>query len=465
MKKALCLILIPVLTFGLCACGQEEKLCTHEFAAEAKDGKVILSCKLCGQIYSSDFEIPEKIVEKEVEKEVIKEVEKPVIKQVIKEVEKEIIKEVPVYLSDEERMEAEDYELLNYYLTSYGKLDNLKKYIIDNYYTDVDESILLEGACEGLAKALPDAYSVYNPPVSAEEYMSILQGSFTGIGVEIYADDEETVHVNSLILDGPAEIAGILPGDIIESIDGVSYLGKGLDLVASTLRGEIGTHVAVGVDRDGEHLSFDVLREKVITPSVDYGYFLSGEGYLQITAFTSATPKETANALDELKALGITKLVLDLRGNHGGEVESALEVADMFMDEGVMAYLEDRDGEKIYYRTNAGRTEMKFVVLCDGDTASASEMLCAGIQDNGEAELVGTKTYGKGLVQIVRYLSDGSALGLSEYQYFSPNGHAIDKVGITPDHLVELTPDCIDENGVLISDPQVEKALEILAGK
>ena len=456
MKKVLSILLAIALLFSMAACGKEE--CAHEFESSLSGETVTFSCKKCGQSYSVQVDIPEKIVE--VEKEVPVEVEKEVIKTVVKEVEKKV--EVPTYLSPEEKMMADDYALLNYYIDNYAKLDLLKGYVEDNYYIDVNSDELMEGAYEGLVDALGDPYSHYTRASKAEEFGDALSQSYSGIGVVITRGDDNNVYIDSITVNGPAEAAGLKAGDMIAAVDGKSFLGADIDEVATAIRGEVGTTVKVTVLRNSQTIDFNVTRKKVGMPTVDYTVLSGGEGYISISGFDSITCDEMKIALASLENQGVKKFVLDLRDNGGGEVDAALNVADLLMGAETMVYTKDREGNIQNYNTNAGRTSMKYVVLCNENTASAAEMLCAGIQDNGEAKIIGTKTFGKGIVQVLAYITDGSSIDLTMMQYFSPKGNVIHKVGITPDYVVELTDDCFDSEGYLVNDLQLTKALEVL---
>ena len=470
MKRIISLALVLVLCMSMAACGKKE--CNHEFTASVKDGKVTLSCRLCAATASADVEIPKEIVEKEVIKEVIKEIEKPVEKTVIKEVVKPVVKteikeveklvEVPVYLSEEDRMNAEKNELLNYYLENYEKMDFLRNYIAENYYKDVDPDDLMEAAYAGMVDSLGDPYSHYAPPAESEDYTNALSRAYSGIGIVISPDEDNNVIITSTVKGSPAEAAGIVEGDMIERVDGVSMLGQGIDVAADKIRGEIGTSVTVDILRNGQSLSFNVVRRQISESTVSYGFFDFNTGYIELSGFNSSTVNEFATALATLEYYGIKQFVLDVRNNGGGMVNVAWIVADMLMDEGNMTYIQDRSGYTEYYPTFAGRTPMKYVILCNENSASATEMLCGGVQDSGSGKIVGTKTYGKGVVQMLMSMPDGSSLNLTQYQYFTPNGNVIHGVGITPDYIVDLDDECFDERGALVYDKQLVKAIEVL---
>ena len=203
-------------------------------------------------------------------------------------------------------------------------------------------------------------------------------------------------------------------------------------------------------------------REEIHSVTVSSKMLEDGIGYIRLSSFDETSAQEFSKALESIEKQGAHSFVFDLRGNPGGLVDVCVEIADMLMDKGTVVYIEDRAGNREYESTESGRTKMNYVVLVDGGSASSSEILSAGIQDNGEGKIVGTVTFGKGIIQVMDRFSDGSGVKITRYQYFSPNGRAIHGNGITPDYIVELTEDCFDEDGNLIRDPQLDKALELL---
>ena len=205
-----------------------------------------------------------------------------------------------------------------------------------------------------------------------------------------------------------------------------------------------------------------MVRRHLGISTVDYAVLDSGEGYIAVTNFNANTSGELADALKNLESNGIKKFVLDLRDNGGGEVDAAMASADQLMNAGILYSTKNKAGVTQTYNLTAGRTSMKYVVLVNGNTASAAELVAAAIKENGEGKLVGETTYGKGVIQLYAYVNDGSAIKLTEYEYFTPKGNKIHKVGVKPDYEVTLTNDCFDQDGFLINDKQLTKALELL---
>ena len=333
------------------------------------------------------------------------------------------------------REEFDDYQ---YLVDTYGKADFIRDYILENYYTDVDEAELDEGLYYGLFAGLGDVYSGY---FTAEDYdymMSSLTGTYSGVGITMEPTEIGYVQITALTEGAPAQRAGLKTGDIIYAVDDVTYNASTMDICAASIRGDIGTTVKITVLRDGESIDYTVKREEIHSVTVSSKMLEDGIGYIRLSSFDETSAQEFSKALESIEKQGAHSFVLDLRGNPGGLVDVCVEIADMLMDKGTVVYIEDRAGNREYESTESGRTKMNYVVLVDGGSASSSEILSAGIQDNGEGKLVGTVTFGKGIIQVMDRFSDGSGVKITRYQYFSPNGRAIHGNGITPDYIVEL---------------------------
>ncbi len=353
---------------------------------------------------------------------------------------------------------AEEYEDYNNLVSEYGKLDKMKHAVEDTYYIQVDSGKLMEGAYAGLMEGLEDPYSQYISAKEYENYMASMLGSYSGVGMSFYNNDDSVLEVIQVYRNSPAEEAGMKPGDIILEVDGKAVTGPESTEAAAAIRGREGTSVTIKYRRDGKEDTVTMVRAQITVETVSYE-MLEGEdniGYIQIDSFESGTGADFKAALADLTQLGAKGLVIDLRNNGGGLVDQAIKVADEIMNQGTVVYTEDHDGKRSYYNTNTGRTALPYVLLVNEYTASASEILAAGVQDNKEGKIVGTKTFGKGIIQsIYPIFDDGSAIKLTTMQYFSPSGNTIHKVGVTPDYVVELKAD--DD-----TDYQLQKALEVL---
>lgn len=348
--------------------------------------------------------------------------------------------------------EYENYKKTN---EKYAKLVELEAYIKKNYYIPVDEDKLEQGMYKGLFWGLGDPYSAYLTKKEYEEIMISTSGEYQGIGVTIAPDEEGYINVVSPIDDSPAEKAGIKSGDKITAVGGESFSGSNIDAAVAAMRGKPGSKVALTIVRNGKVLEFEITRANIVMQSVKSEVLEGNIGYIRISSFEEKTAEDFKQHLRNLELKGVSGLVLDLRDNGGGLVEVSVEVADMLLDEGIVTYTEDRQGEKRYYKSKAGATKLPYVVLVNGGTASASEIITGAIKDHKGGKIVGTTTYGKGIIQSVEELPNGDAIKLTIMQYFSPDGNVIHGIGVEPDIVVEALPD--DK-----TDKQLEKALELL---
>ena len=338
--------------------------------------------------------------------------------------------------------------------------DTIKQY----FWQDVDSDTLEAGVYKGLLDSLDDPYSVYYTHDELVELQQQTEGVYYGIGAYIAQDTEMGyVRISKIIKNTPAEESGLQQDDYIYQVDGEDMQGKDSTYVVSKIKGEEGTKVTITVIREGESdpIDIEVERRKIESPTVEYQMFDNNMAYIQITEFDLVTTEQFEKAYTQAKADGMKGLILDLRSNPGGNLSTVCDIARMILPKGLIVYTEDKYGKREEY-TCDGTNEIKvpLVVLTNGYSASASEILAGAIKDYGIGTLVGTTTYGKGIVQKVINLSDGSAVKLTVSTYYTPNGNNIHKIGIDPDVEVEFDAEQY-QNGV---DNQLEKAKEILAG-
>lgn len=361
----------------------------------------------------------------------------------------------------------EDYDKYIHYRNTYQKLDYLLEYVEENYYEEPDREKLFLGIYRGLFNALDDPYSSY---LTYEEFMNLIEsssGEFYGIGVTVTKDEENYIYVVSPVDDTPAAKAGIRAGDRIVKVDGVEYKGDQLDEAVSKMRGKANTTVTITILRDNKTFDLTLKRQKIVIESVKSKTLPGDIGYIRISSFEKNTAEQFEKALRQMEQSKVKGLILDLRSNPGGLVDQAVEIADMLLPEGIVAYTEDQKGNREYYKTKAGATSLPLVALTDMGSASSSEILLGALKDRGAAVLVGTNTYGKGIIQEVSAsYGDGSGMKLTVLQYFSPDGNAIHGVGIAPhvkvDYKVDLTDDDYGDDGQLKleSDLQLQEALK-----
>lgn len=346
---------------------------------------------------------------------------------------------------------------------SVEKLETIEG-IIDKYYyldEDIDEEAMTEGMYAGIVDALGDPYSTY---YTAEEWQSIMEeteGVYYGIGAYISIDNvTNCAMISGVIENTPAQEAGLRENDIIYQVEGESTQGLELSEVVSRIKGEEGTKVHLTIYREGaeDYLEIDVERRKIETPTVNYEMYDNGVGYIQITEFDDVTLDQFTEALAVVKGSGAKGLILDLRSNPGGSLSVVTDIAREILPKGLIVYTEDKYGKREEY-TCDGKKELDIplVVLINGNSASASEILAGAIKDYGKGTLIGTTTFGKGIVQRILPLTDGTALKLTISSYFTPNGNNIHGIGIEPDIECEFDSDAYYNEGV---DNQLQRALQ-----
>lgn len=313
-----------------------------------------------------------------------------------------------------------------------------------DYVESIDESVLLESAIRGMVADL-DAHSQF---LDADEYNEIrisTTGSYTGVGIEVSEVDGE-IRVITPIVGSPAARSGIRSGDQIIAVDGVTVDAYDMQKTIGRMRGRRGSKISITVLRDDAAIVHDMRREVIRIASVHYELLEPSFGYVRVSQFSETTARELSRAIDALqesKGGLLDGLVLDLRNNPGGVLDSAVDVSDLFLDSGVIVSAEGRSAESRFTRS-AHRGDVldgaEIIVLVNKGSASASEIVAGALQDHGRATILGTSTFGKGLVQTVMPLSKGRAIKLTTSRYFTPSGDSIHETGITPDVFVEDTP-------------------------
>ncbi len=340
-----------------------------------------------------------------------------------------------------------------------AKLDMLNAYIEQYYLHDNDPEAEKEAVYKAVLSSLGDPYSVYYTP---EEYQSTderFEGSYVGIGVTAFYDKEkEEISVEEVTEGSGADLAGIQKGDIFYEVEGEKVAGMELSELASKLKGKEGSFVTVSVLRGGEKekKDFSVERREVLLETVSYRMLEDHIGYLAISGFSKTSPKQFNQAIEALLSEGMEGMVIDLRNNGGGSLSASVDMLDRLLPKGLLVYTKTKDGkEKKYFSTNKESFDKPFAVLINGESASASEIFAGAIKDRKAGTLVGTTSFGKGIVQKIYELDDGSAVKLTNSEYFTPNGNNIHGIGIEPDIAVEMDA----ESG---EDLQLEKAVEVV---
>jgi len=336
--------------------------------------------------------------------------------------------------------------------------------VIHDDYVDqpVNDTTLMQGAIHGMMDSLGDPHTSYMSPEEYKLEEQVLSGEYEGIGAYIDTTGEY-VEIISPITGSPAEKAGLKAGDLIVGIDGEDMTGIPGDVVHSKVIGPAGSQVTLTIRREGVDKSFDVTitRAKISVPSVESKTLEDNLAYIRINIFGDDTARELRSQLSELLKANPRGLVLDLRGNGGGYLDTAIEVVSEFVDKGVVVYEEYGDGTRHEYKVQSGglATEIPLVVLVDEGTASASEITAGAIQDYGRGKIVGTTTYGKGSVQNwMALINDQGAIRVTIARWLTPNGRQINEVGIQPDYVVEFTEQDLTDK----KDVQLLKAIELL---
>ncbi len=319
---------------------------------------------------------------------------------------------------------------------------------------------MLEGAGAGIVEALDDPYSRYLDRQTYQDLKVKLEAKFGGIGVYVGQDSQGRIMIYSPIRGTPAYKVGVKHGDIIVRINGESMVKMTSDDAAQRMRGDPGTQLELGVYREseGKELNFTIVREIINVPSVEDKVLdpAVGIGYISLNQFHAHSANEVATSVEKLiSGEQVKGIILDLRDNGGGDFNAAVDIAGIFLDGDTVVSAADGKGNEQVYKASPGKVDIPLVVLVNHDSASASEILAAALQDNQRAQLVGVKTFGKGLVQTVFPLHDGGALKLTTQKYFTPSGTDINEVGITPDYEVQNDP---NNN----QDLQLDKAVEVL---
>lgn len=329
------------------------------------------------------------------------------------------------------------------------------RFIETKYVNDTDDVKLIDGAIDGMVKSLNDPHSNYLSPKMYKTLMEQTEGSFAGIGVVMGMDNEQKIHIVSIMENSPGQKAGLQEGDEILAVDGVPITQMAFDEVAAHVRGQAGTDVVLTIMRDNANQDITITRDNIKLKTVGHKMLDNNIGYIQIVSFSEDTANEFNEAYNDLKNQGMKALVLDLRNNPGGLLTTCVEIAKKLVPKGEIVSIVDKQGNKETYSSSLEAPEYPLVVLINKNSASASEILSGAIQDTKAGTIIGNTSYGKGSVQTILPMFEDDAVKLTIAKYYTPSGRSIDGTGITPDIEINL-----DENATL--DTQLDKALEVL---
>lgn len=346
------------------------------------------------------------------------------------------------------------------------KIEYLEKLIDEWYLEEKDEEALAEGMYAGLIAGLKDPYSRYYTAKEYQEETTVTDGAYVGIGVQLMKDEDGKVRIMECYEGGPGQKAGIRKGDFITAVNGADISERSVDEVADMIRESADGNVVLTIEREQSDTLLDipVTVEDVKLPSVFHEMLEQKTGYIQITEFTGVTYEQYMDAFEDLQNQGMGRLIIDLRDNPGGLLNSVCDILEEILPEGLIVYMEDKYGNREEH-TCAGENslDIPLAVLVNEESASASEIFAGAVQDYSIGTIVGVRTYGKGVVQSIHELNDGSAVKLTVSKYYTPNGNDIHKVGIQPDVEVELDPELVGlEEYSREQDNQLQKALEVL---
>ena len=349
-------------------------------------------------------------------------------------------------------------------LKRYEKLDEVLQYIQAYYYKDPDVDAMLDTAIQGLLAGLEDPYTFYYDEENWKSMWEDEEGEYTGIGIQLLGNyDDQSVKITRVFRATPAQAVGMRKNDVLVRVEDIEVTTETMQAAVNTMRGEVGGTVQVEVLRGEEYITFDITRAAIHLNNVDYTMLDNNVGYVVLYQFaTDALINDFTKAMDSLEAEGARSIILDLRDNPGGWVDDAVNVADRFLDKKLVVYTNTRYEKHVDERyTKSGADDIPLVVLVNGNSASSSEILSGALKDYGRATIVGTQTFGKGIMQYVLGLSDNvTGMQLTYCEYFTPKGNSVHGIGITPDIIVEM-PDEITYADLELgdmSDPQLEAA-------
>lgn len=353
----------------------------------------------------------------------------------------------------------------------YGRLETIRKTLADAYYEEVDEDVLIEGAIRGMAASLQDPYTFYYTPDEMQRHNAETGGEYHGVGMLVQNNAQGLIEVIRVYENSPAECGGICAGDLLLAVDGVNVYGsneQALNEAVKLIQGEYGTEVVVSVRRGDDVLDLTLVRGEVQISNISSSMMEDRIGYIAISQFAGNAVEGFKTALADLHNQGMRGLVVDLRNNPGGLLDDVVAIADMILPEGVVVYTEDRAGNRIDYTSDGEYDAVPMTVLINGMSASASEIFAAAVQDYERGTIVGTRSYGKGVVQtLVQFSEDGAGFQYTSATYFTPGGKCIHGYGVTPDIVVEASDEYAALSGLPepSKDPQLQEAIKSLLNK
>lgn len=341
---------------------------------------------------------------------------------------------------------------LNEFLKAYSN-------IVNNYYEDIDKEKMLDAAMDAMLNYLGDNYTTYLTKEQRKELEERLAGEYEGLGIKISGREIVEITENS-----PASEAGLMVGDLFVSVEGTDVTNATSSIISTLIRDDSKKEVNIVIDRNGNQIPFKITKSLIPTSSISYELKENNIGYLKIDIFSRPLTSEIEKALVDMESKGMQKLIIDVRDNTGGYLDSAETTASLFLEKGKLIYsLQDKNGKEDYKDTTETKRDYPIVVLINDNSASSSEILAAALKDSYNAILVGETSYGKGKVQQTYDIENGGMAKYTSAKWLRPNGSCIDGVGLKPDYEVNIIYD-YDENGEIVgyTDTQLNKAIEVI---
>ncbi len=347
---------------------------------------------------------------------------------------------------------------------TYRKAEKLIKFIEKNYYLDTADVDFESGIYKGIFKSLNDPYSVYMDEDEFRAFNESSEGSYGGIGIQIEPGKDNLITIVTAFEDTPGERAGLLNGDKIVKVNGEEVYAETMDQAIKKMKGEPDTDVTLTIMRDQDIFDVDITRAIIVLKSVK-SHMIERDGreigYIKINSFDNKVYDEFVEHYRELESAGMQEMILDLRNNPGGSLDQCVKISDFILGEQLIVYTKERDGTRNDFESDAAKIDIPYVVLVNSGSASASEILTGAIKDSNSGVVIGTTTFGKGLVQSVLPLTDNDGIKITTAQYFMPNGSYIHETGIEPNIVIEQSEDYDDQDE--LSDVQLQKAIEVLS--
>lgn len=375
---------------------------------------------------------------------------------------------------------AEEFNEMKTYVDKYSKQESIMQHVKQNFLYDAEDNVMMDGALKGMLNSLGDPYTEYLTKREFDSLMEQTEGSYEGIGVYITPSDDNRIMIVAPIEDTPAEKAGLRTGDKIIKINGTEFTAEQMDEAVKIMKGMPDTKVTLTIKRESatnnspnanaataEMFDVDITREKIKLITVKPALLKDNIGYIRITTFDQLTADDFKDAYKKLEKQNIKGLVIDLRYNPGGLIDTSVAICDMLMGDSIITYTQTKQLERQYYKSDANKINIPVVLLVNEGSASASEIMAGAIKDTQSGILIGTKTFGKGIVQRIQQLGkDGTGLKMTVSEYFTPNGINIHGIGIEPDIKVELPKDAEGYGYEYYdTDTQLQKAVEVINEK